>query len=293
VQSLVFGAPALTFIVKTAEPLSTALLAVLVLKRPFRWPLLLGVLLACIGIMVSVHAANDAHSAGSTQVGSMQMVGMAFAFLSNLAFSSRACVAKKAISHLHVDPFETYAMLTIVGAQAGILPLLTYGLSSHVVSAGFTPGSAFLALPCFDSHFSAHSWFMMCLSYMLYQTCSVLVLSSIAVESHSLLVAMKHMLVVVLVSILVHAHLTRGIVFGMALTAVGVYLYMATTKEESSSAKEEVVEDATCKIPLQKVAPWQVPTILRVIVLAIVLIGGATPLAIAASGFRSEQMVQL
>merc|ERR1719247_1674488 len=61
VQSLVFGAPALTFIVKTAEPLSTALLAVLVLKRPFRWPLLLGVLLACIGIMVSVHSANDSH----------------------------------------------------------------------------------------------------------------------------------------------------------------------------------------------------------------------------------------
>ena len=47
------------------------------------------------------------------------------------------------------------------------------------------------------------------------------------------------LLVVVLVSILVHAHLTRGIVFGMMLTAVGVYLYMATTREEDNSAKEE------------------------------------------------------
>ena len=37
---------------------------------------------------------------------------------------------------------------------------------------------------------------MMCVSYTVFQTCSLLMLSAVAVESHALLVALKHMLVI-------------------------------------------------------------------------------------------------
>lgn len=298
IQSLVFGTPALTFIVKTAEPLSTALLAVLVLKRPFSAYLFLGIVAACLGIMVTV-ASADAGSDGSNQKNQWQLAGMSLALLANLGFSTRACVAKKAISHLKMDPFETYAMMTIVGAQAGLLPLIAYGVFQLA-----TPSAVALwACPFFDPRFSAFSWFIMCLSYMLYQTASVLVLSSIAVESHALLVAMKHMLVVVLVSILVHAHLTRGIIFGMILTMFGVYLYMSSSaKDSDAQAKEEDTstahedpqegEETTLFVakgwPIQHaVAAWQAPSALNGIVSAVVLLGTVTPVAISAFKLHS------
>merc|ERR1719440_2229653 len=203
VNSLVFGSPALTFIVKAAEPLSTALLAVLVLRKPISYPLLTGIGVACFGIAITVTSADS--GSGAAQAGNYQFVGMAFALLANLGFSSRACVAKKAIAHMRMDPFETYAMMTIVGAQVGVAPILVHLLSNPL---------ALLTTPFFDARFSAVSWFIMCLSYMLYQTCSLLILSRMAVESHALLVAMKHMMVVVLVAVLVHSKLSPGIIVG-------------------------------------------------------------------------------
>lgn len=283
VQSLVFGAPALTFIVKTAEPLSTALLAVLVLRRPFSVPLLLGITAACLGITLTVSCADNSFNLPSHT----QWAGMVLALLANLGFSSRACIAKKAISHLRVDPFETFSMMTIIGTQTGILPLLSYGVLGHATSATGT----IWALPFSDPRFSPYSWFMMCLSYLQYQTCSVLILSSIAVETHALLVAMKHMLVVVLVSILIHAHLTRGIIFGMLLTFMGVYLYMGAQDNSSKDAKEPAEESEVLMVKgwrLQEAAStWQAPTTLSGIVAMVVLVGCVTPTAIAASGLST------
>jgi len=285
VQSLVFGTPALTFVVKAAEPLSTALLAVLVLRKAFSPALVAGVFVACLGIVITALAAGSSQGGSAVQTNHGQLAGVVFAVLGNLGYSSRACIAKKAISHLHVDVFETYGMMTIVGTQAGILPIIAYAVTSRLTPAG----TVTWALPFLDPRFSAYSWFMMSLSYMLYQTSSVLILSSIAVESHALLVAMKHMLVVVLVSILVHSQLTKGIVFGMLVTLLGVYLYMSSAKEASDKDKEELpTQDAEVLPPLQKpVSAWQAPTVLSAIVGTVALLGAATPVAIAACGIRS------
>lgn len=292
VQSLVFGNPALTFIVKAAEPLSTALLAVLILKRPFSMPLLMGIGVACLGIAVTVLSAGSSAHGGGVHAGQWQMAGMLFALLANLGFSSRACVAKKAISHMSMDPFETYSMMTIVGAQVGMLPLITYFFTN-------TPtASASSGIPFTDFRFQAFSWFTMCLSYMLYQTCSVLILSVIAVESHALLVAMKHMMVVVLVSILVHAQLNIGIVVGMVLTLLGVYLYLRSSKDEGTSDEEQRAIDIEERAIQDKealtfqrlalpVSKWEAPAALKSIVTATVLLGCMTPSLVAHFGITT------
>jgi len=272
VQSLVFGSPALTFIVKSAEPLSTALLAVLVLRRPFSLPLLAGICVACLGVAVTV-LSGDGVQSGKGDNGRFQLVGMLFALLANLGFSSRACVAKKAIAHMQMDPFDTYAMMTIVGAQVGMLPLFIHSVSNPV--AMYASGLIFM-----DTRFHAWTWFLMSLSYMLYQTCSVLVLSLVAVESHALLVAGKHVLVVVLVSILVHARLTTGIFAGMMITLFGVFLYIRSSDKEALNFQR-----------WPRVSSWEAPQPLRMIVLAVVLLGCATPPIIAHAGLRLSSMM--
>jgi len=235
VQSMMFGTPALAFIIKAAEPLSTALLAGWVLKKAYSLPLFLGVLITCIGIMVCVSSANHSEKQSASAHG-FQWIGLVFAVLANLGFSSRACLAKKAIGQLQCDPCVAFGMMTLVGGIAGLLPLFVWALTSQIGIGLQVDG---LICPFFDSRFSSRSWLMMCLSYVLYQTCSIFILSALAVESHALLVAMKHMLVVVIVSLMVQAHLTKGILLGMALTLSGVYVYSRSIRNVDSKDNEE------------------------------------------------------
>lgn len=297
VQSLLFGSAALTFCVKSAEPLSTALLATLVLRNEFSFRLVLGVLVACVGIMLTVISADHVQTAANQGTHS-QLAGLVFGVLANLGYSSRACVAKKALLQKKSDAFETCGILTAVGAQTGFLPIIAYGIWS------FLSGSATWALPFFDPRFSARSWFMMSLSYSLYQICSVLILSAIAVESHALLVAMKHLLVAVFVSMVVHAQLTRGMLVGMTVTLLGVYIYMGSAKDDrdpgsslrKDSTKEQLREaeqeaEAILLSEQSKAASWQVPVILQGIVLAVVVLGTITPATFAALGLSSAAIV--
>lgn len=278
VQSMIFGAPALTFIVKAAEPLSTALLAGWVLKKAYSLPLLLGVVIACAGIMLCVASAHQAQGNSAHTAHEFQSMGLVFAVLANLGFSSRACLAKKALGQLHLDPLAAYGMMSIVGGIAGLLPLFAWVLTAEIGLAGTAQ-----MCPFFDPRFSLQSWLMMCLSYLLYQTCSILILSCVAVESHSLLVAMKHMLVVVLVSLLVHANLNKGIVIGMAWTVLGVYVYTRSIGKDDPKESEHLcatqdthLEEAkilgagvTRKVP-------ETPQALDVFVMVLALIGAAT-----------------
>jgi len=292
VQSLLFGNAALTFCVKCAEPLSTALLAVLVLRNKFSLRLVLGVLVACLGIMLTVISAD--HLQGDSNRGAhSQLAGLIFGVLANIGYSSRACVAKKALLQKKNDAFETCGILTAVGAQTGVLPVIAYAI------AGRLSGNAIWALPFFDPRFSARGWFMMSLSYSLYQICSVLILSAIAVESHALLVAMKHLLVAVLVSLVVHAQLTRGMLVGMTVTLLGVYIYMQSAKdnpdpgsslrEYSKEAEEEA--DAILLPEPSKAASWQVPVILQGIVFFVVVLGAVTPITFAALGLSGAAII--
>merc|ERR1719191_911810 len=128
------------------------------------------------------------------------LAGVVFAALANLGYSSRSCMAKKLMtsrsssssSRHHrdegMDPFETFGRLTLTGALVGLLPLLVWGVFGLLGRVELMQPLRLLQ----DPRFNLLSWAEMSLSYLLYQACSVLILSGLAVESHALLVAMKH-----------------------------------------------------------------------------------------------------
>jgi len=236
IQSMILGTPALAFIIKLAEPLSTSLLAGWVLRKPYSLPLLLGVLIACIGVMICVYSADHSEKQSASAHG-FQSIGLVCAMLANLSFSSRACLAKKAMDQLRLDPCVAFGMMTIVSGIAGVLPILGWALTSR-----FGLGMNSVLCPFFDPRFSARSWLMMCLSYVLYQTCCIFILAAVAVESHALLVASKHVLLVVIVSLLVHAQLSQGILFGMALTLSGVYIYSRSIQKHDPKENEHLCD---------------------------------------------------
>merc|ERR1719456_1155612 len=98
-----------------------------------------------------------------------------------------------------------------------------------------------------DPRFDPLSWGTMCLSYLLYQAASIVVLSSIAVESHALLVSMKHLVVVVLVSIWVGDRLTLQTFAGTLFAGVGVWIYLRST--QPSTARKENEPEAEPEVP--------------------------------------------
>lgn len=284
VQSLAFGSPALTFTVKAAEPLSTALLAIIILNKTFSPALLTAIVAACVGVMVTVLSCD--HSERSFAISAMhqQVAGVALAFLGNLGYSSRACVAKKALSQMSVDPVETFGMITAVGSQAGMLPLAAYAISMNI-GGGLLPVGASLGLPTFDEGFPLCAWLVMCLSYTLYQATSILVLSLLAVESHALLSTMKHMLCAVLVSILLHAHLTVGMLVGMGITLAGIYSYL-WSREDSAQADGDSTKGSV-RFADKSFFRWECPPIVYGILVLLVLVGTGLPASFAGLGLQA------
>lgn len=292
VESLIHGTPALTFVVKAVEPLTTAVLAIPILGQSPSLPLLLGICIACAGVAMVVTSSGTHGSGAPNVVGMEQLAGIGFAALANLGFSSRACLAKLALSKLRLDPFVAFTKMTVVGAQVGVLPGLAW-IAAGSLGIGGVRLQGTLGL--LDSRFELATWLSMCLSYLLYQACSILILSSIAVESHALLVAMKHVTVVVTASILVHAHLTVQAAMGTAVACGGVLIYLQSAQERgegggaagkaleeageaSIAAALRVAEDQSLiqKVPSDPPAP--VPWMLVGLVAALAMGGVATPI---------------
>merc|ERR1719335_1489350 len=91
-------------------------------------------------------------------------------------------------------------------------------------------------------------WLIVSLCYFLYQSSSLLILQCIAVESHALLVGMKHVLSVITVSLLLGNHLTPTILFGLCVSAVGLWMYSfhgSDDNQKTGSAPDMQHTDST------------------------------------------------
>mmetsp|Transcript_80288 Transcript_80288/g.249210 ORF Transcript_80288/g.249210 Transcript_80288/m.249210 type:complete len:405 (-) Transcript_80288:66-1280(-) len=234
VDGLGAGAPGLVFGVKVLEPLSTSLLAIPVLGQRMNWRLLAAVLVACSGILVCVvgahrgaaHAAGGSHAHGELKV----IIG---AVLANLGFSSRACVMKKAYSQKKISPLETFWKVNVVATACGVIMFIVwviYGSTSHSAMAGLVRVSAELAR-------APWKWIATCLCYFLYQCSSILLLDCLQVETHALLVAMKHIFVVILASILSGSPLNALMIVGIVVATVGVFFYSVSPGPAEEAAK--------------------------------------------------------
>merc|ERR550514_522623 len=154
-----------------------------------------------------------------------------------------------------------------------------------------------------DPRFNPLSWFTMCLSYLLYQCCSIVVLSSLAVESHALLVALKHLVVVLLASIWLQDALSFRILIGTFLAGLGVWIYISKSPppagNEQQLTETQAEEEGAVRQPertetgeragsadlgevgsvKEKFDPPKIPHSLQALVGLLVLGGALTPLA--------------
>eukprot|EP00435_Cladocopium_sp_Y103_P004866 s262_g1.t1 len=217
VAALALDAPSVVFVVKAIEPLTTALLAIPLLNQAFNLRLL-GIaglsdllVLACIGIMITAMAAHG----GFKKIHySRAYLSIVLSMLANVGFSSRACVAKRALAFESKEPLEAYGKLTVTATQSGLVLLLLWlflaqsvldddDMMSLLRHLSFNPG--------------AWSWFL--------------------VETHALLVALKHIFVVILATLLTGAVFNVHMAIGLALVIAGVSWYLSSPASEKDAEK--------------------------------------------------------
>ncbi|CAE7347456.1 MOK, partial [Symbiodinium necroappetens] len=116
VAALALDAPSIVFVVKAIEPLSTALLAIPVLRQSFQPQLFLAIVVACSGIMITAWAA---HGGSSVVQSGSAYVAMCMGMLANIGFSCRACVAKRALVFESNHPLQAFGKLTVSATQSG------------------------------------------------------------------------------------------------------------------------------------------------------------------------------
>lgn len=266
VMALAMSSPGIVFVVKAIEPLSTALLAIPVLNKAFSLPLFIAIAISCTGIVVTVQGSPEGVSFDDA-AGKAAIWAMAFAVFANMGFSTRACVVKKAFQKAKMSPLETFGKVTIAGTITGLLPLLVW-LVLH-------PTMAVSALSAFAVELQARAapWFILSMCYLLYQCSSLLILDCIAVESHALMVAMKHIFVVVSASIVIGAPLTITMIVGIVMASAGVYYYSQVPEPESGPLLPQ-----SEKLEPTKKEMTGLPPLLYGIVGGLVTLGVAWPL---------------
>ena len=168
--------------VKSVEPLSTACLAIPVLKQRFNLRLLLAILVACSGIMIT---ASAAHGGVQQLSASKAYLSMGLGMMANVGFSSRACVAKRFLSK-DQKVLEAYGKLSLKATQSGSVLLLLWLLMGRCLAYDSDILDILEQLQRLPT-----AWLTTSLTYFLYQAASMLLLNYFLVETHALLVALK------------------------------------------------------------------------------------------------------
>mmetsp|Transcript_93524 Transcript_93524/g.238073 ORF Transcript_93524/g.238073 Transcript_93524/m.238073 type:complete len:449 (-) Transcript_93524:35-1381(-) len=240
VLALTGASPLVVMVVKALEPLVTASLAILALGQEVRWPLLVGILVACGGIILAITGASEGGGPLLSQRGLHASV--AAACLANLGFGSRACMVKRAYSRSRIQPLLAISTITLTGVVMGAVPLL------FCPALTTPPAARSVEVGAMTAEGTPHRyglWFATSVSYLVYQTASLFLLEAFAVESHALLVSVKHVVTALSATLMVGGHLSSSTLLGSAVTLVGIGLYTASPAPPPSvtaSAKQVAAE---------------------------------------------------
>jgi drug/metabolite transporter (DMT)-like permease len=273
VVSLASAAPSICFVIKAIEPLTTALLAIPVLKQSVSWRLLAAIMVSCAGIVMT---AVGSHGGAAHGVKADQLrLAIVCGFLCNCGFSSRACVVKKAMAHGTSSGTETFGKISVAACVCGITMLFLWLIILIAKPHSFTYQYAFAnLLETWRSH--TGTWLAMSFCYFLYQCSSLLILDCFFVESHALLVAMKHIFVVIIASLLTHSGLSVLAIVGVVIAATGVCWYAVSPPPVESGETKPILPRADEK----KTAPTifgDLPPVLIGIVAGMVILGNLSP----------------
>lgn len=280
VESLDLNSPGVVFAVKAIEPLSTAVLAIPVFNKGFDMQLFLAIFVSCLGISVTAYSGSTHGDHAKLSGQSATHFAVLLAMLSNVGYSSRSCVLKKAMGHGSTDPLEPFGKITIAATQVAVmLVILWAGLGFKLLHP-----AAFRDI-ILELHLRPSAWFAASVAYFLYQAASILLLSCFAVETHALLVALKHVFVVVLASVMTHHAMNSTLIGGLVAACVGVcwYAYSQRGKCSSDDVPDEpdVPEDNPLlpKKSSQKLqdVPSKLPVVLCAVVATLVFAGSLTP----------------
>lgn len=285
VESLGLNSPSVVFAVKAIEPLSTAVLALPVLKKRLNVQLFMAIIVACMGISVTAYAgASNSGDLARTSGQSATHLAIALAILANMGYSSRSCVLKKALGNRDMHPLESFGKITITASQVGIFLVVLWAVIGEWL---FHPASFRDII--FELHLRPTAWFAASVSYFLYQAASVLLLNCLLVETHSLLVALKHVFVVVLASVMTHHAVNATMIGGLLTVCAGVcwYAHSQNSKGRGETSAEDppetdVYEDSpllpqnTNKKPHDDSS--KLPVVLCGVVSIVVIAGSLTPL---------------
>lgn len=282
VESLNLNSPSVVFAVKAIEPLSTAVLAVPVLKKAFNMQLFMAIIVTCMGISVTAYAgARSAGSLSSTAGRSVTHLAVALAMLANVGYSSKSCVLKKELGNRQTHPLESFGKITITATQSG---MVFVGLW-WVIGLRMLHPSAFHNI-LLELHLRPIAWLVSSMTYFLYQAASVLLLDCLVVETHSLLVALKQVFVVVLASLMTHHAVNATMIGGLLAVCAGVCWYAHSQNSNSSettaedSPRPDLLEDSPL-LPISKKAQddaGKLPSVLCGVIAIVVIAGGLTPL---------------
>eukprot|EP00930_Biecheleria_cincta_P004647 TRINITY_DN105569_c0_g1_i1.p1 TRINITY_DN105569_c0_g1~~TRINITY_DN105569_c0_g1_i1.p1 ORF type:complete len:418 (+),score=59.17 TRINITY_DN105569_c0_g1_i1:191-1444(+) len=283
VESLNLNSPGVVFAVKAIEPLSTAVLAIPVLKQRFNMQLVMAIIVTCMGISVTAYAgASSAGSLASASGRSATHVAVALAMLANVGYSAKSCVVKKELGNQDTYPLESYGKITITATQSGVvLVMLWTGIGLRLLHP-----VAFHNI-LLELHLRPMAWLVACMTYFLYQAASVLLLDCMLVETHSLLVALKQVFVVVLASVMTHHAINASMINGLITVCAGVCWYAQSQNSNSSiesgaeDSREPAVPEDSPLLPISKKLQddaSKLPSVLCGVIAIVVIAGSLTPL---------------
>eukprot|EP00443_Scrippsiella_acuminata_P039449 CAMPEP_0115218482 /NCGR_PEP_ID=MMETSP0270-20121206/26415_1 /TAXON_ID=71861 /ORGANISM="Scrippsiella trochoidea, Strain CCMP3099" /LENGTH=360 /DNA_ID=CAMNT_0002632429 /DNA_START=33 /DNA_END=1112 /DNA_ORIENTATION=+ len=232
VVAIAGASPMIVFVVKAVEPLSTALLAIPILGQRLNLALFAGLILACAGIITTYlggHNSDEATVGLARSYSSSASLTVLSALLANLGFSGRACMVKQAYSRSGSSPLATLTTLSLTGTITGLVPVLIWPVAL-VLHHWYTSETAIWDRPLILTDIGPgmmRLWASASVSYCIYQCSSLLILDCVAVESHALLVAVKHVFTAILAALMVGDHLSLTSLLGAAATAAGIAIYSA------------------------------------------------------------------
>jgi len=224
---------------------------------------------------MATYTIGSADITHGTTMSKSWVAGIICAMLANLGFSTRQCLVKSLYVHEGRGALEAFGKVGLAGTVWGVFLFLWFTVFS--VSSGAIRQSDTLSI--FHIEFIGE-WVIVSVCYFLYQASSLLILECIAVESHALLVGMKHVFSVITVSLLLGANLTPTILIGLFVSAVGIVVYSLRSSDETQKAGNVADADPETALIMPKLGMENhgIPPVLYCISGILVLLGCMTPM---------------